>query len=258
LTVDDEKNRWQKYSYGWFSWITALAQCSSIDLGCNELIFNPLKDWWRLGPINKQLRIFVWSDAPVHYKLSMMAYMFSYYGLAAAAMLSILNYFLLGLSFEVDGYYLKSFEIWLACTVVFPGAGNLAFTVLEYRIGQRDLLSSFFENVMWIPFLSVFLILMVTFCSRVFSFFFFAGLSIHLTTALLAHLFSYNITWGATAKEVERSNFWQEVPRILKRYWPTFLLCFLLIAGMIILATPLVPFEWQVTKDSWAVVIPLA
>jgi hypothetical protein len=41
--------------------------------GCSELIFNPLVDWWRKGPINKQLRIFVWSNAPVHYKLSMMA-----------------------------------------------------------------------------------------------------------------------------------------------------------------------------------------
>ncbi|KAF5347443.1 hypothetical protein D9756_011118 [Leucocoprinus leucothites] len=225
LTVDDELNRWQKYAYG-----------------CNELLFNPLKDWWRLGPITKQLRTFIWSGAPVHYKLSMMAYMFSYYGLAGAALLSILNYFILGLSYEVDGYYLKSFEIWLACIVVFPGAGNVAFTLLEYRIGQRDLLSSFLENVMWIPFF----------------FFFFSGLSMHLTTALLAHMFSYNITWGATAKEVERSNFFQEVPRILKRYWPTFLTCFLLIAGMIILATPLVPIEWQVTGDFWAVILPLA
>lgn len=121
--------------------------------GCNELLFNPLKDWWRLGPINKQLRIFIWSAAPVHYKITMMAYMFSYYGLAAAAVLSILNYFLLGFSYEVDGYYLKSFEIWLACTVVFPGAGNLAFTLLEYRIGHRDLLSGFFENFVWVPFL---------------------------------------------------------------------------------------------------------
>ena len=42
-------------------------------LGCNELIFNPLIDWWRMGPITKQLRTFVWSSAPVHYKISMMA-----------------------------------------------------------------------------------------------------------------------------------------------------------------------------------------
>ena len=61
LTCDDELNRWQKYAYG-----------------CNELIFNPSKDWWRLGPITKQLRIFIWSNAPIHYKISMMAYMFSY------------------------------------------------------------------------------------------------------------------------------------------------------------------------------------
>jgi hypothetical protein len=26
-------------------------------LGCNELIFNPLVDWWRMGPITKQLRV---------------------------------------------------------------------------------------------------------------------------------------------------------------------------------------------------------
>lgn len=61
LTCDDELNRWQKYAYG-----------------CNELIFNPLVEWWKKGPINKQLRVFVWSDAPVHYKISMMSYMFSY------------------------------------------------------------------------------------------------------------------------------------------------------------------------------------
>jgi hypothetical protein len=49
------------------------------------------------------------------------------------------------------------------------------------------------------------------------SFFFFGGLSIPLSQAILAHLFSYNITWSATKKEVERSNFFKEVPRILKR-----------------------------------------
>lgn len=50
-----------------------MGACLTWTAGCSELIFNPLVRWWRLGPINKQLRIFVWSDAPVHYKLSMMA-----------------------------------------------------------------------------------------------------------------------------------------------------------------------------------------
>jgi hypothetical protein len=79
--------------------------------------------------------------------------MFSYYGIAAGFLLSILNYIVLGLALSVDGYYEHSFEIWLACTVVFPGAGNIGYTLLEYRIGQWDLLDSFLENITWIPFL---------------------------------------------------------------------------------------------------------
>ena len=79
--------------------------------------------------------------------------MFSYYGLAAATLLSLLNYLVLGLSFNTGGFYEHSFEIWLACTVVFPGAGNIGYTLLEYRLGQRSLISSFLENITWIPFL---------------------------------------------------------------------------------------------------------
>ncbi|KAG2365959.1 glycosyl transferase family group 2-domain-containing protein [Suillus spraguei] len=225
LTVDDELNRWQKYSYG-----------------CNELIFNPLVHWWKMGPIAKQLRVFVWSSAPVHYKLSMMAYMFSYYGIAAAAALSLLNYLLLGFQFDVDGFFLHSFEVWLACTVVFPGVGNLGFTLLEYRLGHRNLLASAIENVTWIPFF----------------FFFFGGLSIHLSQALLSHLFSYNITWGATKKEVEQSNFFIEVPKIIKRFRVALVLCLIVVAGMVILSTPAVPVGWRVDSTDWAVILPLA
>ncbi|KAJ7113089.1 glycosyl transferase family group 2-domain-containing protein [Mycena epipterygia] len=225
LTVDDELNRWQKYSYG-----------------CNELIFNPLIHWWRMGPITKQLRTFVWSSAPVHYKISMSSYMFSYYGIAASAVLSILNYLLLGFAVDVDGFYMHSFEIWLACMVVFPGAGNIGYTLLEYRLGHRGILPALIENSTWIPFF----------------FFFFGGLSIHLSTALLAHMFSYNMTWGATTKEVERSNFWIEVPRIWQRYQRIFLFCFLIIAGMIVLSTPVVTPAWQIPGTSWAVILPLA
>ena len=74
-------------------------------------------------------------------------------GLAAGAMLSLLNYVILGLSFTTDGFYQRSFEIWLACTVVFPGAGNLGFTLLEYRLGHRSLRSALVENLTWVPFL---------------------------------------------------------------------------------------------------------
>ncbi|KAJ3724459.1 glycosyl transferase family group 2-domain-containing protein [Lentinula raphanica] len=225
LTVDDELNRWKRYAYG-----------------CNELIFNPLISWWKMGPITKQLRTFIWSGAPVHYKISMMSYLFSYYGLAASALLSVFNYFLLGWAADVDGYYLESFKIWLACTVVFPGAGNIGYTILEYRLGRHNLFSAFIENITWIPFF----------------FFFFGGLSIHLTAALLAHMFSYNIKWEATKKEVERSNFFIEVPRIWKHYRHIMVLGAITIATMIVLSLDFVPESWRIPGKSWAVILPLS
>ena len=55
--------------------------------------------------------------------------------------MGLINYVVLGLQFPVDGYYMHSFEIWIATTVVFIGLGNVAFTLLEYRLGQKPLVS---------------------------------------------------------------------------------------------------------------------
>ncbi|KAJ3715235.1 glycosyl transferase family group 2-domain-containing protein [Lentinula guzmanii] len=225
LTVVDELARWQKYAYG-----------------CDEIIFNPIIKWWRHGPISKQLREFMQSAAPVHYKIGMSSYMFSYYGIAAATVGSTLNYLLLGLGPDLDRFYLHSFEILLACVVVFPALGNLGFTMLEYRLGHRSIWSSAVENLRWIPFFL----------------FFFGGLSIHLSTAILAHLFSYDMTWGSTGKEVEKSTFWIEVPRIIKNFKLSIIICLMLIAMMVIFTTSVVPFEWQIPGWNWALIIPLS
>ncbi|KAM6494911.1 Glycosyl transferase family group 2 domain containing protein [Amanita muscaria] len=224
LSADDELNRWQKYAYG-----------------CNELLFNPLVQWWRRGPINPQIHRFLWSRAPLHYKISMLAYMFSYYGIACAVVVGVVNYVFLGFQFPVDGFYIHSFEIWLACMVVFWGAGNVGYTLLEYRLGHRGLIAGFLENLLWIPFF----------------FFFFGGLSIPISQAIFAHIISYNITWSATVKEVERSNFFKEIPKILKRFWFSLLISFVLIAGMVICGTRLVPLAWRVDMSAWAVIFPL-
>jgi hypothetical protein len=90
-----------------------------------------------------------------------------------------------------------------------------------------------------------------------FSFIFFGGLSIHISQAILAHLFSYNITWGATKKEVERSNFWMEVPKILKRFWFSFVISTLCIATVVVFSTTLVPPGWRIEKDTWPVILPV-
>jgi len=163
-------------------------------------------------------------------------------GIAASITIGILNYALLGFQFPVDNFYMHSFEIWLATSVVFFGSGTIGFTLLEYRLGYKELLWSLLENVKWVPFF----------------FFFFGGLAIPLSTSILAHMFSYNITWGATVKEVQRSNFFKEVPKILKKYWFSLSVSWILIAGMVVMSTSLVPVGWRVGGSGWGVIFPLA
>ena len=222
--------------------------------------------------------------------------MFSYYGIAGSITISLINYVLLGFQFPVDGFFMHSFEIFLATTVVFWGSGTVGYTLLEYRLGHKKLVSfilshwlcSGFECTLgplrsrgaasvlsqtqaltsdhdrcmvggWFdgapahsstppPGKKKYLLIISlrsstrsskTCCgfhscefssapralpalksdaAYLYSFFFFGGLSIPVTQAILAHLFSYNIQWSATVKEVQRSNFFKEIPKIAKRY----------------------------------------
>jgi len=57
---------------------------------------------------------------------------------------------------------------------------------------------------------------------------------------------------------VERSNFWLEVPKILKRFWLALVICLLLVAVMIIFSTSAIPSSWQIFSWDWAVILPLA
>jgi hypothetical protein len=57
---------------------------------------------------------------------------------------------------RVDRFYMYYFEIWLVTTVVFFGSGNVRCTLLEYHLGEKDLVQSLWENMRWIPFLQVF------------------------------------------------------------------------------------------------------
>ncbi|KAG5636255.1 hypothetical protein H0H81_008634 [Sphagnurus paluster] len=218
LTVVDELARWQKYAYG-----------------CNEIIFNPLIKWWNCGPISPQLRGFVWSKAPVHYKIGMMSY-----GIAAATVGSILNYLLLGLAPQLDRFYLHSFEILLACTVVFPGIGNLGFTLLEYRLGHRNFIGAMVENLRWVPF---FLVMQ--------------DVGIHRQGSRALHLLDRRSVPSPYLSSLTRTDA-HAVPRIWERFKLSFIICFLCIIMMAVFASDAVPFEYQIAGWNWALVIPLS
>ncbi len=126
LTVYDELSRWEKYAYG-----------------CSELIFHPFKDWLFKGPFTPLFRYFIRSAMPLPSKITIMAYIGTYYAIASAFPLTLVNYFLIGwFNGHYDHYYLDSFKIYFSIVVVFNGLGNVALAVLRYRAEDRSLFSS--------------------------------------------------------------------------------------------------------------------
>lgn len=126
LTVYDELARWEKYAYG-----------------CNELLFHPLRFWLVRGPFTPLFKKFIGSSIPFPKKMTIMAYIGTYYAIGAAWLLTLGNYFITGwFTGLYDKYYLDSFAIYMSIIVVFTGLGNLSLAVLRYRLSERSLLSA--------------------------------------------------------------------------------------------------------------------
>ena len=83
----------------------------------------------------------------------MLAYMFSYYGISGGFFFSLFNYFIIGWAAPIDAFYMQSFGVWLSILFVFPVCGNLAYSILQYRLGRQGFIAAVVENVTWIPFL---------------------------------------------------------------------------------------------------------
>lgn len=80
-------------------------------------MFYPISKWFTKGPITPLFVRFVWADGiPLHSKISVLAYISSYYAIACAMALSLLNWVLVGLFNDVlDAFYLTSWNVFLAC-----------------------------------------------------------------------------------------------------------------------------------------------
>jgi len=225
LTVYDELARWEKYAYG-----------------CNELLFYPLRKWIYKGPFTPLFRRFLFSNIRFTSKITIISYIGTYYAIGAAWIMTTANYFAMGWwNGYLDKYYVDSWKVWFSIIIVFNGLGNIALAVMRYRIGERSLGYALFENFKWTFMLAIFL----------------GGLSLHVSQALLAHMFEIDMTWGATAKEAEFSNFFIEVPKVLKKFKFSMIFSILGIAGMIVLAVaPFVPYDWKITD--FVAILPMA
>ncbi|KAE9371529.1 hypothetical protein N431DRAFT_545756 [Stipitochalara longipes BDJ] len=222
LTVYDELARWEKYAYG-----------------CNELVFRPFKQWWR-GPFTPLFMRFLWSDIKITSKMTILAYIGTYYAIAAAVPLTLVNYLIVGwFSSDVDQFYLTSWKIFVGMAVVFNILSPLAFAMLRHRLGQKVFFWSVVETIKWTPMFVLF----------------FGGISLHLSTALLCHFFSIKMEWTATAKEVEKQGFRVGLDKIFRDFKWMYLFCIPIIGGMIYLGTT-APRGWTITD--FAAIVPLA
>ncbi|KAF2017222.1 putative glycosyltransferase family 2 protein [Aaosphaeria arxii CBS 175.79] len=225
LTVYDELARWEKYAYG-----------------CNELLFYPVRFWLVRGPFTKLFRQFLFSNIRFTSKITIISYIGTYYAIGAAWIMTTANYFAVGwFNAYLDQYYIDSWKVWFSIVIVFNGLGNIALAVMRYRIGTHSFISALLENMKWILMLAIFL----------------GGLSLHVSQAIVAHMFEVDMTWGATSKEAEFSNFFLEVPKVLKSFkWS---IAFALI-GIVVMVTfavaPFVPYSWHI-KD-FVAILPMA
>lgn len=161
LTVYDELARWEKYAYG-----------------CSELIFNPFRYWLTRGPLTKLFRKFLWSNMKLTSKITIISYIGTYYAIGAAWILTVVNYFAVGwFNGYLDGYYLDSWKVWISIIFVFNGLGNVSLALMRHRIRHTSFFPALKENLKWTLLLACFL----------------GGLSLHLSQALLAHMFGINM-----------------------------------------------------------------
>lgn len=77
----------------------------------------------------------------------------------------------------------------------------------------------------------------------------------HISQALLSHMFSIDMNWGATSKEASNTTFFAEVPKVISNFRFTFLICLFLFATMVLLGA-VAPVLWRI--DLVIAIVPLA
>lgn len=222
LTVYDELARWEKYAYG-----------------CNELVFNPLYQWVYRGPFTRLFLRFLSSNIKITSKITIFAYIGTYYAVASAIPLSLVNYIMVGwFNNEIDQFYLTSWKVFVGMAVVFNGLSPLGYAMLRHRMGKATFFVSLWETIKWTP---MFLL-------------FFGGISFHLLKAILCHFLSIKMEWTTTAKEFH-GGFRVGLDRIVRDFKWMYLILGILIGALVYFAC-FAPYGWTITDFS--AIVPLA
>lgn len=213
-------------------YIDELAKFKKYGYGTCEMLFNPFKDWCKLGPIGKPIIEYCSSNVEFTSKLGIVSYLFTYIAISLGLPLSYINYFLYGWFPEYIDTKIPPVYIAIQVSLLFSGLGTLANSLFKARILRKDAVNVLWYNLLQIPFY----------------FLFFGSLSYHLVHMMVEFFIGReNISWGSTRKEI--SYFSQKdafISTIMDfKYMYTFFT--LTIIMVIILNSSAVPEKWRIT-----------
>lgn len=194
------------------------------------MIFHPLHEWPKRGPVTRLFWVFLTSNMPLPSKITIMAYIGTYYAIGSAWIFTVLNYFLIGFfNGWLDHYYMDSFRVYVSIVFTFSIFGNFSLALLRYRAEDCNPIESLLENLKWVPMLVIFL----------------GGLSLHISQALLSHFFNIDMQWGSTSKEVEDVPFHEAMRAVGKKFRWTFAFCGIMTAVMVVCAY-WIQHDWRI------------
>lgn len=209
--------------------------CSRYAYGCSEIVFNPLRYWFTRGPLSKLFRTFIASDVNTSYKIATLSYLSTYYALAVSFPVTIIVFVAQGLFLPyLDPIFLPSFDVLVTVTLVFTLAGGLGLVTARARSGHASIGRAALQAIGHAPAMAVF----------------FSGLAFHVMTALAAHMFGYNMTWGSTNKDFKESSLKQ----VIRRFWTVYVVMFISLAALAVASSPLIPLKWR--TESYQLLVP--
>jgi len=112
------------------AWIRKIA------FGTSNLMFNPIREWSRLGILQKSYRDYLKSrTVPMHTKVNLNVYLISYYGFAVVFLAALAQVFLLPLGYVLEVFFPTYAIIILAQNFIISGVLHpLALSILRHRL----------------------------------------------------------------------------------------------------------------------------
>ena len=171
-----------------FSYMTEYFKVSKFACGAAELIYNPMSDWCRDGIISSDLIGFIKSEKVEWYnKLAILSYIINFIALASAHLGLIFNVFFCEYIATVIPFVLLPVNLMLEAIFIWTICGGTLNYLFGLRLG--------FDR--WI-------LLKQTVREAAFLTCLYGSCSVRFCIMSLTHLFKWNLSFGATAKDDEK------------------------------------------------------